>query len=62
MSGFSTCGRYVTVTASLVQRLLGLGDITIDNASESGGRIVIRAVREPKRHADILLAELRRWN
>ena len=52
----------VTVTASLLQRLLGLGDITIDNASEAGGRIVIHAVREPKRHADTLLAELRRWN
>lgn len=52
----------VTVSASIVQRLLGLGDIRIDNASEAGGGIVIRAVPEPKRYADALLAEMRRRN
>ena len=52
----------VTVSASLVERMLGLGNITIDNASDNLGQIVIKGVREPKRYADTLLAELRRWN
>jgi uncharacterized membrane protein YdbT with pleckstrin-like domain len=52
----------VTVTAGLVNRMLGIGDITIDNASEGLGRVIIKGVRDPKRYADLLLAELRRWN
>jgi membrane protein YdbS with pleckstrin-like domain len=52
----------VTVTAGLFDRMLGLGDITIDNASEGLGRIVIKGVRDPKRYADMLLGELRAWN
>jgi uncharacterized membrane protein YdbT with pleckstrin-like domain len=52
----------VTVTASLLQRMLGLGNIAIDNASENAGQIVIRAVPDAKRYADALLGELRRWN
>ncbi len=51
----------VTVTASLLNRMLGLGDIRIDNAAESLGQIVIAGVRDPKTYADMLLAELRRW-
>jgi uncharacterized membrane protein YdbT with pleckstrin-like domain len=52
----------VTVSASITERLLGLGEIRIDNASESLGQIVIKGVRDPKRYADMILAELRRWN
>lgn len=52
----------VTVAASVVNRLLGLGDIRIDNASDTLGQIVIKGVRDPKRYADLVLAELRRWN
>jgi membrane protein YdbS with pleckstrin-like domain len=52
----------VTVTTTLVGRLLGLGDIRIDNASENLGQITIKGVRDPKRYADMLLSELRRWN
>jgi uncharacterized membrane protein YdbT with pleckstrin-like domain len=52
----------VTVTASFLDRLLGLGDIRIDNASEKEGQIVIKGVHGPKRFADMLLTELRRWN
>ena len=52
----------VTVTAGIVDRMLGIGDVTIDNASEGLGRVIIKGVRDPKRYADLLLAELRRWN
>jgi len=52
----------VTVTASLVDRMLGLGNIVVENASETGGQVIISGVAEPKRYADMLLNQLRRWN
>jgi membrane protein YdbS with pleckstrin-like domain len=52
----------VTVTASIPERLLGLGTVSIDNASESGGRIQIAGIRDPKRYADLLMREMQRWN
>jgi len=52
----------VTVSATIPQRLLGFGDIIIDNASEVGGSTQMRNVPDPRRHADLLLRELRRWN
>lgn len=51
----------VTVSASIAQRLLGVGNILIDNASENGGKTILRNIRDPRRHADLLLRELRRW-
>lgn len=52
----------VTVSATLAQRLLGFGDLVIDNASELGGSTLLRNIPNPRRHADLLLRELRRWN
>jgi membrane protein YdbS with pleckstrin-like domain len=52
----------VTVSATIPQRLLGFGDLIIDNASEFGGTTVMRNIPSPRRHADELLRELRRWN
>jgi membrane protein YdbS with pleckstrin-like domain len=52
----------VTVSATITQRLLGYGDLIIDNASELGGSTVLRHIPAPRRHADLLLRELRRWN
>lgn len=50
----------VTVKATIRQRLLGYGNVIIDNASEKGGTIVLRNIEDPRRHADLLLRELRR--
>lgn len=52
----------VTVSASIPQRLLGFGDLLIDNASEMGGTTVLHNISRPRRHADLLLRELRRRN
>ena len=52
----------VTVSASIPQRLMGFGDIIIDNASELGGSIVMRNISSPRHYADLLLRELRRWH
>lgn len=52
----------VTVTTSIPQRLLRFGDLVIDNASEAGGTTVLHNIPDPRRHADLLLRELRRWH
>jgi len=51
----------VTVSASILQRILGFGDIIVDNASEMGGSTIIENVSHPRHYADLLLRELRRW-
>ncbi len=52
----------VTVSASIPQRILGFGDIIIDNASELGGSTVLDNISNPRHYADLLLRELRRWH
>jgi uncharacterized membrane protein YdbT with pleckstrin-like domain len=49
----------VTVTASIGQRMLGYGDITIDNASEDGGKVVLDNIDMPKKYADMILRQMR---
>lgn len=51
----------VTVTASVWQRFLNLGDIEIDSASETG-KIVLDDIHHPERYANQILGELRRRN
>jgi uncharacterized membrane protein YdbT with pleckstrin-like domain len=51
----------VTVTASVWQRFLNLGDLEIDSASETG-KIVLDDIHHPERYANQILAELRRRN
>ena len=51
----------VTVTATIPQRILGFGNLIIDNASEQGGTTILRNIDDPRHHADLLLRELRRW-
>ncbi len=49
----------VTVSASPWQRLLGLGDVVIDNASDLGGKAVLKNINSPKHYADVLLKQMR---
>jgi uncharacterized membrane protein YdbT with pleckstrin-like domain len=51
----------VTVTASVWQRFLNLGDLEIDSASETG-KIVLDDIHHPERYANQILSELRRRN
>ena len=52
----------VTVSASIWQRLLGFGDVVVDNASELGGTTVLHNINTPRHYADLILRELRRWH
>lgn len=50
----------VTVSSTFLQRLLGFGDIVIDNASEGGERIILDDIDVPQTRADQILKEMRR--
>jgi membrane protein YdbS with pleckstrin-like domain len=52
----------VTVSAGIAQRIMGFGDVIVDNASELGGTTVLRNINNPRHYADLLLRELRRWH
>ena len=52
----------VTVSASILQRILGFGDVVIDNASEVGGTTILHNINHPRHYADELLRELRHWH
>jgi membrane protein YdbS with pleckstrin-like domain len=52
----------VTVTTTIPQRILRFGNVVIDNASETGGTTVLKNIPDPRRHADLILRELRRWH
>ncbi|HEX7297037.1 MAG TPA: PH domain-containing protein [Pyrinomonadaceae bacterium] len=51
----------VTVQASIPQRMMGFGDVIVDNASELGGTTILHNINKPRHYADLLLRELRRW-
>jgi membrane protein YdbS with pleckstrin-like domain len=52
----------VTVSASIPQRILGFGDVVVDNASELGGTTVLHNINDPRHYADLILRHLPRWN
>ena len=49
----------VTVSANVMQRLIGFGDVVIDNASDLGGKAVLKNINSPKQYADVLLKQMR---
>lgn len=49
----------VTVSATAWQRLLGFGDVIIDNASQDGGRVILKNINSPRHYADMLLRQMR---
>ncbi|MDQ3817695.1 MAG: PH domain-containing protein [Acidobacteriota bacterium] len=51
----------VTVRVSLWQRILGYGDVIIEDASEGGGTTVLHNIHNPRRYADMIMQELRRF-
>jgi len=52
----------VTVSATVAQRMLGFGNLIIENAGETESRIVLKNINSPKKYADILLKQMRTLN
>jgi uncharacterized membrane protein YdbT with pleckstrin-like domain len=50
----------VTVSATIPQRMLGFGDLIIENANEADKQIKLKNINNPKNYADILLNEMRK--
>ena len=50
----------VTVSATVSQRLLGFGNIEIENANENDSTIVLKNINSPKKYAEMLLRQMRR--
>lgn len=48
----------VTVASGVIQRLLRIGSVQIDNASEEGGKVVLKNIDSPKQFADMLLKQM----
>jgi uncharacterized membrane protein YdbT with pleckstrin-like domain len=49
----------VTVSATMMQRLLGMGNVIIDNASEDGGKVILDDIDSPKKYAELVLRQMR---
>ncbi|MBA2379278.1 MAG: PH domain-containing protein [Blastocatellia bacterium] len=52
----------VTVRRSFSQRLLGMGDVVVDNSGTDGETIILKNVDSPRRYADILLKQMRKMD
>jgi uncharacterized membrane protein YdbT with pleckstrin-like domain len=52
----------VSVSSTITQRMLGFGNLIIDNANEDGGKVVLKNINTPKQYADILLRQMRQLN
>ncbi len=52
----------VTVASTITQRMLGFGNLIIDNASETGGKIVLKNIDSPNKYAEVMLKQMRRLN
>ncbi|MCS6804217.1 MAG: PH domain-containing protein [Acidobacteriota bacterium] len=50
----------VTVTQTVMERLLGIGDIVIDSAAQ-GGKIPLRNIPSPSRYADVILHQVQEY-
>ena len=49
----------VTVSSTMAQRMLGFGDVIIDNASEDGGKVILNDIDSPKKYAELMLRQMR---
>jgi len=52
----------VTVSANVIQRVLGVGNIEIENANENDANILLRNINSPREYADRLMKQMRRLN
>ncbi len=50
----------VTVSANFFQRMLGFGNLEIENANESDGKVILRNINSPKTAAEDMLKQMRR--
>jgi uncharacterized membrane protein YdbT with pleckstrin-like domain len=52
----------VSVSLTVFQRMLGFGDLVIENANETDAKITLKNISSPKKYADLLLKQMRQLN
>ena len=52
----------VTVSATAPQRMLGFGNLVIETAGDTDGKIILKNINTPKKYADVLLKQIRLLN
>ncbi len=50
----------VTVSMTVLQRMLGFGDLVVDNASDDGEKVTLTNINKPRHYADVLLRQMKR--
>lgn len=50
----------VTVSMTVLQRMLGFGDLVVDNASDEGGKVTLANINSPRHYSDMLLRQMKR--
>ncbi|MGB7069450.1 MAG: PH domain-containing protein [Pyrinomonadaceae bacterium] len=50
----------VTVSSGIFHRMLGFGNLVIDNASEDGTKLVMRNINSPAKYSEAMLNQIRR--
>jgi uncharacterized membrane protein YdbT with pleckstrin-like domain len=51
----------VEVSETLKERLIGVGDVLIDSAALDS-KMVMNNIKNPRKHADLILDQLQYWN
>lgn len=49
----------VSVASTITQRMLGFGNLVIDNASDDNTKIILKNINTPKKYADAVLKQMR---
>ena len=49
----------VSISATIFQRMLGFGNLIIENANETDGKIILKDINSPKKYADTVLKQMR---
>lgn len=52
----------VTVSATMPQKMLGFGNLIIENANEADEKIILKNINSPKKYAEVLLKQMRKLN
>jgi membrane protein YdbS with pleckstrin-like domain len=47
----------VTISAAVIERIIGIGNVIIDSAAEAG-KIQMRQIPDPRKHADLILQQV----
>jgi len=51
----------VTLNISILERLLGIGNVVVDSAAEAG-KIQMQQIHHPRKYAEMIMQQMHRWH